>query len=99
MDFDFDNVENVFGKVFCNYKYIFNIKKVLGLGWGSLDEVVNNCFVYIVVEVQVWDDYIIDMNFDGEYYFGVLIWEIVFKNKVGFVGIINVSIDFLDYIL
>lgn len=40
-----------------------------------------------------------DMYFDGEYYFGILICEVVLKYKIGFEGIISVSIDFLDYML
>ena len=99
MDFDPDNVENAFGKVLRNHKYIFNIKKVSGPGWGSPDEAANNRSAHIVAEVQAWDDYTIDMNFDGEHHFGVSTREIVLKNKAGSAGIINVSTDLPDYTL
>ena len=99
MDFDPDNVENAFGQVLRNHKYIFNIKKVSGPGWGSPDEAANNRSAHIVAEVQAWDDYTIDMNFDGEHHFGVSTREIVLKNKAGSAGIINVSTDLPDYTL
>lgn len=83
MDFDPDNVENAFGQVLRNHKYIFNIKKVSGPGWGSPDEAANNRSAHIVAEIQAWDDYTIDMNFDGEHHFGVSTREIVLKNKAG----------------
>lgn len=81
------------------HSYIVNIKKVSGPGWGSPDEAVNNRSAHIVAEIQAWDDYTIDMNFDGEHHFGVSTREIVLKNKAGSAGIINVSTDLPDYTL
>lgn len=99
MDFDPDNVENAFGQVLRNHKYIFNIKKVSGPGWGSPDEAANNRSAHIVAEVQAWDDYTIDMSFDGEHHFGVSSREIILKNKAGSAGIISVNTDLPDYTL
>ncbi|WP_455674578.1 fimbrial protein [Phocaeicola sp.] len=99
MDFDPDNVDNAFGQVLRNHKYIFNIKKVSAPGWDNPDEAANNRSAHIIAEVQAWDDNTIDMSFDGEHHFGVSTREILLKNRVGSNGIIYVSTDLPDYTL
>lgn len=92
----------LFGTCF-HFIYVFmiieNIKKVSGPGWGSPDEAANNRSAHIVAEVQAWDDYTIDMSFDGEHHFGVSSREIILKNKAGSAGIISVNTDLPDYTL
>ena len=97
MDFDPDNQNNAFGQVLRNHKYIFNIKKVSAPGWDQPDEAANNRSSHIDVEVQAWDDYTLDMYFDGEHHFGVSTREVVLKNKPNSNAIIDVSTDLSDY--
>lgn len=97
MDFDPDNQNNAFGQVLRNHKYIFHIKKVSASGWEQPDEAANNRSSHIDVEVQAWDDYTLDMYFDGEHHFGISTREIVLKNKPNSSALIDVSTDLTDY--
>ena len=99
MDFDPDNQNNAFGQVLRNHKYIFNIKKVSAPGWEQPDDAANNRSSHIDVEVQAWDDYTLDMFFDGEHHFGVSTREVVLKNKPNSNALIDVSTDLTDYTL
>lgn len=99
MDFDPNNDNNAFGQVLRNHKYIFNIKKVSAPGWSNPDDAANNRSSSIVAEVQAWDDYTIDMYFDGEHHFGVSAREVILKHKAGSKGNLLVSTDLPDYTL
>lgn len=99
LDFDANNEHKAFGQVLRNHKYIFNIKKVSAPGWNNPDDAANNRSSSIVAEVQAWDDYTMDMYFDGEHHFGVSTREVVLKHKAGSGGIINVNTDLADYAL
>lgn len=99
MDFDPENKNKAFGQVLRNHKYIFNIKKVSAPGWDQPDQAANNHSSHINVEVQAWDDYTLDMYFDGEHHFGISTRAILLKNKINSSALMDVSTDLSDYSL
>ncbi len=99
IDFNSGVSGHPFGQILRNYRYVFNLIAVNGIGKDTPEEAAENQSSNITAEVKNWDENTTHMVFDGDNYFGVSTRAVVLKSAVGSSAIIDVDTDLSTYTL